>query len=484
MSTTEKPTLEELRQFDLFEGIADTELQRFADVATMHTAATGERISEFGESARGLTLLLEGRLEMFVPEGDIETPQGPQIAPTWIGAIPVLLDSPNPVSMRAATDVRYALIPPADFLDLTLANREVFRHAMAQMKPVLGRIARRHQDRERLESLGTMAAGLAHELNNPAAAARRTAAELAESLVVLSHAIGVFVESGIEREHAGRLVALQTSALERCAARTAVSALDAADLEDDLADALSKVGVPEPWLMSAPLAAAGIDPGFIQNVADEAGAITVPVLRWITASLSARQLAAELAESTDQMSKLVKAIKTYAYMDRGDIVQVDLREGLETTLTILGHKLKHTSIEVVRDYDPSLGPVMVRAAELNQVWTNLLDNAIDALGGSGTITLTTRADGACAEVDIADDGPGIPPEIRDKVFDPFFTTKDVGHGTGLGLAAARRIIADHHGGSLTIESRPGRTVFRARLPITPPKRAVTAQAPSSPTLAP
>jgi signal transduction histidine kinase len=157
-------------------------------------------------------------------------------------------------------------------------------------------------------------------------------------------------------------------------------------------------------------------------------------------------------------------------MDRGELVQVDVREGLDSTLVLLKHKIKHTEIKVERDYDPTLGKLTVHGAELNQVWTNLLDNAIDALGGSGQITITTRADGDCAEIDIADDGPGIPTEIRDRVFDPFFTTKDVGSGTGLGLDTARRIIVERHHGSLTLESRPGQTVFRARLPLNGARR--------------
>jgi signal transduction histidine kinase len=464
MSTAAKPALEQLRQIDLLAELDDAALQGFADAATVHQAAAGERISEYGQPAR-LILLLDGELEMLMPDGEVESVSGRQTAPTWIGAIPSLLDAPNAVTLRADSDVRYAVVEAETFIGLTLAHRSVFNHAMAQMKPVLGRITQRQQERERMESLGTMAAGLAHELNNPAAAARRTANELADALQVLSRAIGVFVESGIEREQAAQLVALQSSALERCAARTPISGLDAADREDELSDTLAEFGVPEPWTLSAPLAAAGIDSGFLHEVADTAGEISVPVLRWITASLSARQLAAELAQSTEQMSQLVKAIKTYAYMDRGEIVQVDLREGLETTLTILGHKLKHTSIEIKREYDPALGVVMVHGAEMNQVWTNLLDNAIDALGESGTITITTRADGDCAEVDIADDGPGVPDEIRERVFDPFFTTKEVGRGTGLGLDTARRILVERHRGSLTLESRPGRTVFRARLPI-------------------
>jgi len=165
------------------------------------------------------------------------------------------------------------------------------------------------------------------------------------------------------------------------------------------------------------------------------------------------------------MSDLVGAVKSYAYMDRGELVEVDLHEGLEMTLKVLGHKLKHTSIEVVREYDRSLPKLTVRGSELNQVWTNLLDNSIDALGDSGTITVTTRRDNACALVDIGDDGPGIPSEHRDRVFDSFFTTKDVGAGTGLGLATARRIVVDRHDGSLTFDSEPGRTTFHVSLPI-------------------
>jgi signal transduction histidine kinase len=166
------------------------------------------------------------------------------------------------------------------------------------------------------------------------------------------------------------------------------------------------------------------------------------------------------------MSSLVGAVKSYAYMDRGDVVEVDLHEGLETTLIVLGHRLKHTTIQVVRDYDRGLPRLTVRGSELNQVWTNLLENAIDALGDTGTITITTRAEGDWATVEVADDGPGIPAGIRERVFDSFFTTKDVGSGTGLGLATARRIVADRHAGALTVESEPGRTVFHVRLPLT------------------
>jgi signal transduction histidine kinase len=341
----------------------------------------------------------------------------------------------------------------------------VFLRVMAQMRPVIGRFTAREQNRDRLEALGTMAAGLAHELNNPAAAARRTASELADALEVLSDVFGMFIKSGLDLDHKTRLLELQVRAIKACALQTPLSALDAADAEDELTDALTDAGVEQPWRLAETFASAGLGVSYVAEVVDAAGGVAPMALRWIWASLSARQLAGELAESTDQMGHLVKAIKSYAYMDRGEVVEIDLHEGLETTLTIMQHKLKHTEIVVERNYDRTLPKVTVHGAELNQVWTNLLANAIDALGNTGTITITTRPDGDCVEVDIADDGPGIPEAIRGRVFDPFFTTKDVGQGTGLGLDTARRIIVERHHGSMTVESEPGHTVFRARMPI-------------------
>ena len=165
------------------------------------------------------------------------------------------------------------------------------------------------------------------------------------------------------------------------------------------------------------------------------------------------------------MSRLVKAIKAYAFMDRGELVETDVHEGLETTLMVLGHKLKHTSIDVQRRYDRTLPKITLRGSELNQVWTNLLANAIEALGDVGSIQIVTERDGACARVDIVDDGPGIPDDIRGHVFDPFFTTKEVGEGTGLGLDTARRIVTERLNGSIEFESEPGRTVFHVWLPL-------------------
>ena len=460
------PTLEELRTLDLLADLPDSELQQWSEAADLYDVELGSTITREGEESLGTILVFEGTLRGTMRDGERDEPLSDQVGPTWVGAIQTLTGDLNTgLTLRAADRVRYAVVAPEPFTDLVVSHRAVFQRVMSRMRPVMQAMTQREQNRERLASLGTMAAGLAHELNNPAAAAQRTASDLADALEILSNSTAVFVESGIEREQAAELVDLQRRALQSCANRTALDALDAADREDELEDALAAAGAPEPWTLAEAYATAGLDGAFVAQVAKAAGPVTPPALRWIAASLSARHMANDLARSTQQMGKLVKAVKRYAYMDRGELVQVDIAEDLENTLTILSHKLKKTTIEIERRYDSSLGKVTAYGAELNMVWTNLIKNAIDALGDSGTITITTRADGDCAEVDISDNGPGIPPEVREHVFDPFFTTKEVGKGTGLGLDTARRIIVDRHHGSLTLDSRPGETTFRARMPI-------------------
>jgi signal transduction histidine kinase len=470
--TSEVPvTLEELRTIDLFDDLDDDELAEWVTVARPRQIGPGEVISEQGEQPRGLQLLLEGQAQTLIVSQDRSEPVGRQRAPTWIGAIAALTGRPTPVRMQAQTACRLALVATEDFRRLAFAQPSINQRVMQQVAPVTGRITAIEANRERLASLGTMAAGLAHELNNPAAAARRAAAQLTEALDAIGSALATFVEAGIERADAEQLVHLQQQAVERAAAATALDALDASDAEEELLGRLEALDVEEPWRLAEPLAAAGVDEAWLDRIAALAGPATGAALRWVAATLTAGRLAAELCESTERMSGLVGAVKSYAYMDRGDLVEVDLHEGLETTLIVLGHKLKHTAIDVVRDYDRTLPKLTVHGSELNQVWTNLLDNAIDALGEQGTITIATHADGSCAVVEIGDDGPGIPDELATRIFDPFFTTKDVGQGTGLGLATARRIVVERHDGSLTLETEPGRTTFRVRLPFTQTDRS-------------
>jgi signal transduction histidine kinase len=458
-------TLADLRAVDLFDDLGDDDAGQWVAVATAHRVAPGEAIAEQGKEVPGLQLLLAGTAQTWLVDRDRAEPVGRQHAPTWMGAIAALTGDVLPVRMQAETVCRVALIESEDFRRLAMAQPAVHRRVMRQVRPVMSRVTELEQNRERLASLGTMAAGLAHELNNPASAAQRAAAQMAEALGVISSTLGRFVEAGIGRAAAEQLVALHHEALERAQSRTSLDALDAADAEDELLQRLEQLGVPEAWRLTEPLAAAGVDHAWLDRVAALGGAATTAALEWVAATLTARGLAAEIQESTERMSKLVGAVKSYAYMDRGGLVEVDLHEGLETTLAVLGHKLKHTAIEVIRNYDRSLPKLTVRGSELNQVWTNLIDNAIDAAGDDGAITITTRREGSCALVDVTDNGPGIPPENRDRVFDSFFTTKDVGRGTGLGLATARRIVVDGHNGSLTLDSHPGHTSFHVSLPV-------------------
>ena len=463
---SEPLTLAELRAVDLFDDIDDEQLAEWVAVAGAESLEPGDLIFEQGVEPPGLKLLLEGEAIVVLVEGERTEPVGRQFAPTWMGAIAVLTGGPLGVRMKAETPCRVALVKADDFRRLAFSQPAVHRRVMRQVAPVMSRITEMEQNRERLASLGTMAAGLAHELNNPAAAARRAAAQMEEALDVIGSTIGRFVDSGIEREDAHGLVELQREALAGAEERTALDTLDVADAEEELLARLEDLGVPEPWRLAEPLAAAGADRAWVDRVAALAGSATDAALGWVAATLTARGLAGELQESTRRMSDLVGAVKSYAYMDRGDLVEVDLHEGLETTLAVLGHRLKHTDIEVVRRYDKGLPKLTVRGSELNQVWTNLLDNAIDALGERGTITITTQREAGGARVDVSDDGPGMAPEIRERVFDSFFTTKDVGHGIGLGLATAHRIVVDRHQGTITVDSEPGATTtFHVWLPL-------------------
>ena len=459
-------TLAELRTVDLFDDLDDEQLSEWAAVATIEDLEPGDLVFEQGVEPPGLKLLLEGEALAVLIEGDRKEPVGLQRGPTWMGAIAVLTGGPLGVRMKAETPCRVALVESADFRRLALAQPEVHQRVMQQVAPVMSRITGMEQNRERLASLGTMAAGLAHELNNPAAAARRGAAQMEEALEVIASTIGRFVAAGIERSEAECLVELQEEAITGAERRTPLDALDAADAEEDLTVRLEELGVSEPWRLAEPLVAAGVDRAWIDRVAGAAGPATDAAVSWVAATLTARGLAAELQEATQRMSDLVGAVKTYAYMDRGELLELDIHEGIETTLAVLGHRLKHTSIQVTREYDRDLPKLTVRGSELNQVWTNLIDNAIDALGEQGTITIRTRREAGGARVEVTDDGPGIPAEIRDRVFDSFFTTKEVGRGTGLGLATAHRIVVDRHRGTLALESEPGRTTFQVWLPLT------------------
>ena len=464
-------TRAELQAIDLFDDVPEEQLDPWLDALVERELAPGDEVIRHGARAETFTLLLDGRLDGYLRRDGREEHDHYHQAPTWLGAMSTLTGDESIVTIRATEPSRVAQIPADRFRALLFATPVAFQRVMRAFRPVLSRFSAIESQREKLAALGQMSAGLAHELNNPAAAAKRSAQALGDALDVMTSVIARFVDSGVEREEAAALVALQQEALARAAAATPRDALGAADAEDAMGALLERHGIADAWRLAEPLAAAGLDTAWLEEVQRLSGAAFPAAVEWVATSLTARSLADDLREATGRMSRLVGAIKAYTYMDQAALQEVDVHDGLEATLVILAHKLKHTRIRVLREYGDGVPRVCVYGSELNQVWTNLLDNAIDALGEQGTITIATAPwEERGVEVRIADDGPGIPEEVQRRVFDPFFTTKAVGAGTGLGLDAARRIVHDRHDGELDLTSRPGRTTFTVRLPRAPDKR--------------
>ncbi len=317
------------------------------------------------------------------------------------------------------------------------------------------------RQRESLVTLGTLAAGLAHELNNPAAAASRSVDGLDHACRLLLDSLGRLAERDVTNEQFLRLEGMRREIVPTAGPR---DPLAVADLEDAIADWLAGHGVEHGWDLAATFAAAGVDLAWCERAA---GVLEGPSLQlgleWVAGTLSAFTLLAEVREATGRVSELVGAVRSYTQMDRASMQPVDVVEGLESTLVMLGHKLRD-GVEVVREYDAGLPRIEAYPGELNQVWTNLVDNAVDAMDGDGTLRITTRADDDAIVVEVGDTGSGMAPDVVARAFDAFYTTKDVGKGTGLGLDIARRIVVDRHGGTIDIDARPGETVLRVRLP--------------------
>jgi signal transduction histidine kinase len=324
------------------------------------------------------------------------------------------------------------------------------------------------RQQEKMAALGKLSAGLAHELNNPAAAASRAAGQIRESLRCLQNLI-LERERPFTAEERRVMLELQKEALTALREdKPPLNPIAQSDLEDSLTEWLEDHGVEDAWRLASPLATAGIGSDRLDAIAAHVGKDEVAdLLPWIEGMLSLAELLDQVEQSTSRISELVASIKEYSYMDQAPQQEIDLHEGLESTLKMLSHKLRKGNVDVVREYDRGLPRVCAHGSELNQVWTNLIDNAIDAMKGKGrgTLTLRTGRHHEEAVVEIVDDGPGIPETVQTHIFEPFFTTKAVGEGSGLGLDIARRIVKVRHKGEIRFESRPGETSFEVRLPI-------------------
>ncbi|HEX3623927.1 MAG TPA: ATP-binding protein [Verrucomicrobiae bacterium] len=386
-------------------------------------------------------------------------------AGTYFGEIPILLNIPSVANIRSSKPTRLFVLDEAGFWQMMThchaIAQEVFRAAATRMRNVEGYT----QQREKLASLGTMAAGLAHELNNPAAAARRSAAHLAES-ADKAQSLLCRLSNSLCSDDWQYLLSSELQAVGKMAALPPLDHLARSDREQTVAEWLESKGVASAWELAPTFVTSGIDTALLQEIA---GKLPPPAqsdaLAWLEVRLGLKLLLRQIEQSTSRIAELVKAIKSYSYMDQAPVQEVDIHEGLESTLTMLGYKLKNVTL--IRQFDLSIPRITGYGGELNQVWTNLIDNAIDAVKGEGRICIGTCRDADDVVVEIVDNGPGIPAEVQSHMFEPFFTTKSVGSGTGLGLVISNAIIANRHGGEIEFESQPGETRFKVRLHINP-----------------
>ncbi|MEW1773579.1 ATP-binding protein [Streptomyces sp. NPDC086777] len=459
--------LDELRGLFLFEDLTETQLSVLCRKGHVELFGPGYAYRE-GEPARCFYVMLEGDIALYrrVGEEDVElsrTRRPGVHAGAWrevLGdRVPQVYDN----SLRVLAPTRLYVLEAELYGRLMRQWFPMALHLLEGLFFNLKNIQLEAGQREQLLALGSLAAGLTHELNNPATAAVRANALLRRRVDDMYDTIEAVAGHG--RETFVQLVALQRRTVLHPLPAAQESPLDAAAREDELVDWLQTHGVADGWAMAATLAQAGLDTQWLRQVERTVAspAALTDALRWLHCTLDIRLLTSEVEDATTRVSALVTAAKGYAQLDRAPERDVDVRELLDSTLLTLTHRIGQ-GVRVVRAYDPALPRVPGRPAELNQVWTNLIDNAVEAMNGQGTLTVRTGHDDDWVWVDVCDTGPGVPKDLRTRVFEPFFTTKDPGAGVGLGLDIAWRIVANKHHGALSVASEPGDTRFTVRLP--------------------
>ncbi len=464
----------ELRTMFLFEKLDDDQLGWLAEHGYCQTWSAGETVYTEGEPATCFFVLLSGTLSLHrrVENTEVELSRTNQRG-VYCGAtqsfIKGMAELPYWGSARAVTDCEFWVIGVVEFGD---KFREWFPMAVHLLEGI-GMAMRSSQtiigQRERLLSLGRLSAGLTHELNNPATAAVRATASLRELVSKIRRKLVHLATADVDPKALVALTDLQEAAVERMAKAEKLSPVQVSEAEDEISDWLDDHGIDDAWDLAPTLVAAGVDSDWLDEVAETVPTLLADGLHWVTYALEIEQLMGEIEDSTGRISALVGAARQYSQMDRAPHQEIDVRDGLKSTLIMLGHKIhERGNITVVKDFDDSLPMIPAHPAELNQVWTNLIDNAIYAMPDGGTLTVRTSREDGWVLVEICDTGVGIPEEMQQKVFEPFFTTKPVGHGTGLGLDISYRVITQRHGGDLRVKSRPGDTRIQVRLPLTEP----------------
>jgi signal transduction histidine kinase len=464
-------SVDELRTLFLFEKLTEDQLQWLCERGHVELVETGPVYAE-GAAATCFYVLLEGTVVMSrrVGADDLEVGRT-SVRGVYSGAFTAYLGDRVPQtyqnSLRTAEPSRFFVLDADVFAELM---HEWFPMAVHLLEGLFFGNKNAQQaigQRERLLALGSLSAGLTHELNNPAAAAVRATSTLRERVAGMRHKLGMIAGGKWDRTTLETLIKLQEEAAERVPKAVALSPLEASDREDAIADWLEDHGCTEGWQLAPTFVAAGLDVAWLDHVEATVDEGTLePALRWLNYTVDTELLMNEIEDSTTRISTLVGAAKQYSQLDRAPYQVVDVHELLDSTLLMLSGKFP-AGITVAKEYDRSLPQIPAYAAELNQVWTNLIDNAVSAMGQSGTLTVRTGKDREDEVfVEFGDTGPGVPAEIRNRIFEPFFTTKPVGEGTGLGLDISWRIVVKKHHGDLSLESSPGDTRFRVRLPVT------------------
>ncbi|MGW7610535.1 ATP-binding protein [Streptomyces sp. NPDC054766] len=460
----------ELSTLFLFEKLDSDQLDRLCREGRTEQFDPGPVYTE-GDPATCFYVLLEGTVVMSrrVGADDVEISRTSKRG-VYAGAMQAYLSSPDDArykgSMRVTELSRFFVLPAATFSAILRDWFPMAVHLLEGMFFGSQNAQRTVGQRERLLALGSLSAGLTHELNNPAAAAVRATSSLRDRVAHMRQKLGMIASGPYARDALETLVEIQERTAEQVAKATPLTPLEASDREDALADWLDDHDIADGWQLAPTFVQAGLDTDWLDQVAAAVDGPTLEgAVRWLNYTVETELLMNEIEDSTTRISHLVDAAKQYSQMDRAPYQVADVHDLLDSTLMMLAGKMG-PGIKVVKEYDRGLPRIPSYPGELNQVWTNLIDNAASAMAGEGTLTVRTAPDGDHVLVEFRDTGPGVPEEIRDRIFDPFFTTKPVGEGTGLGLDISWRIVVNKHHGSLQVQSVPGDTRFQVRLPLT------------------
>src|ERR671910_3638248 len=457
--------LDELRHVPLLADLSEEDLEQLYQMAETVSIPAGQLVLQEGDSGDSLFVVLDGELEVTKRHGSQEVLLAVYKAGQFFGEMALLEQAPRSASVRTLRESRLLVISQDTFQTLLSCSPSapfrILRAVTSRLRSTESMLIQN----EKMAALGTRAAGLAHELNNPAAAIQRSAAQLRDTLTERERLMVELDTLANDTPEKEMLSALHVQTTERTATPPPRDPLTLSEQEDQLQEWLEDHSVGQAWELAPVLVSFGWTSDELERLAERFSDTQLPVvIRWLGANSSVYGLLEEVGQSAETMSEIVKAIKTYSYLDQAPIQDVDVRESLENTLVLLRPRIT-AGVDITRDYADDVPRIEAYGSELNQVWTNLIDNAIDAIAGQGELTLRAFTAENVVTVDVIDHGPGIPPEIQPRIFEPFFTTKAPGVGTGLGLHIAYNIVVHKHRGQIQVASRPGETRLRVDLPI-------------------